>query len=216
MVDKFNNVYLYLNNITNCQTDEYNLKSDVVTPAITFSIFDKTGKTNDNGDEVGDSVITKEEFNAVSKEEYEAYCKAVKTEIEQNPKDPLDIAKENVRRYAREEGIYNEEYIQKLESEAKTDGIQREDLTKLRSVDYDVLKKYVNSHYCIDFKTLQDAQIRAEKSIRDFDKDGDGLISKKENKALYKSNGKKPLDYNSLLNYHLNIENEPKKKRRWF
>lgn len=166
MGDAIYNVYQYLININPDTTNASNLKKVDVTPAITFSIFDTKGKLDSDDNEIGDGIITKEEFNAVSKEDYEKYCQKVKEDINKDPSDPMERTKNSVRQYAEEEGINNEEYLKKLELQLKSHGTQQEDLTSVTPISYEVLKKYIKKHGSIDYETLRNKEAIAEKTVK--------------------------------------------------
>lgn len=204
MGDNIYSVYQYLSNINPNTTVINNLKKRDVAPAITFSVFDKSGKSDSDGNQTADGLITKDEFNAVSKEDYEKYCQQVKQEINKNPKDPLGLTGNSIKQFIAEEGITDVEYIASLESKYKDVGSQKDDLTSVSPVGYNVLKKYIEKHGSIDFETLKSCELSAEETIQENDKDKDGFISKKENIELYKQNNKKDLNFNDVINYCLN------------
>lgn len=214
MGDSIYNVYTYLLDISKDKIDYRNLKKEDITPAITFSIFDTKGKVDSEGEEIGDGVITKEEFDKISKEDYDKYCMQVKEDIKNDPQDPLEMTKKSVQQYAIEEGIYDEEYIKKLETQLKAKtSKQQEDLTHISPISYDAVKKYIEKHGSIDYDTLRNKEIFANKTISALDKNNDNIISKNENKFLYRKNKRKSLNSDDVISFYLNFDEQKAKEK---
>lgn len=182
-----------------------NSSESIVNAAIPFSLFDTKGKIVDKKD-VADGQISQDEFNAVSKEDYEKYCLELKTEIlartEQKIAE-LEKTKSEIRQKALESGVNDEKAIRKMENSAEHDISLEKELRSVNPPTYDVLKNSIEKNGPIKWGALVGAEMGAKIDSDLYDSNKDGLISEDENVDLYKANGNKPLSKDDILTYEL-------------
>ena len=182
-----------------------------VAASIPFSLFDTKGEKISAGAESGDGVITKAEFDAISKEDYEKYCQDVKVGMQKDAQlriKELEKTKSEIRQKATDNGIKDEKIIQKMENKVTLAIAEELDIASAQPPSYEVLKNCVEKNGSMNFGALIVAEFREKLDMDLYDKNKDGIITKDENPDLYIKNGNKPLNKDAILSIELDKSNQ--------